>query len=127
MKKTLKMKNFQEIQKHVLELENKGELSDGNHTFNQLYEFRKVYNAALFNEFARQNKYDVHKSKKYFTGELCYEGDWFIVIAILPTGQISNHYEIKNWDLFKIPETETVKYPFDGHTSVDVIDRLSRL
>lgn len=27
------------------------ELSDGYHTFDELYEFRKMYNAALFNEW----------------------------------------------------------------------------
>ena len=29
------------------------EVSDGYHTMDELYEFRKVYNAALFNEWAR--------------------------------------------------------------------------
>ncbi len=33
----------------------KGSLSDGYHTFNELYEFRKMYNAALFNEWAKLN------------------------------------------------------------------------
>ena len=28
-----------------------GNTSDGYHTFNELYEFRKVFNAALFNEW----------------------------------------------------------------------------
>ena len=36
--------------------------SDGYHTFKELYEFRKVYNAVLFNEWAKQGKYNVHKS-----------------------------------------------------------------
>lgn len=31
-----------------------GEVSDGYHTFNELYEYRMLYNAALFNEFAKQ-------------------------------------------------------------------------
>jgi hypothetical protein len=29
-----------------------GKVSDGFHTFDELYEFRKIYNAALFNEGA---------------------------------------------------------------------------
>lgn len=114
----------------------KGKLSDGYHTFDELYEFRKIYNAALFNEWAKQvdrwiddtpyftPKYDVHKSWKHNDGELCFGGGWFIVVAVLPTGQISNHYEAKDWDLFKIPEVEKAKYPFDGHTSNDVLQRL---
>lgn len=106
-------------------------ISDGYHTFEELYEFRKVYNAALFNEWARQNNqytdlpiHDVHKSWKHNDGELCFGGGWFIVVAVLPTGQISNNYEAKDWDLFKVPEVEKAKYPFDGHTSNDVLTRL---
>lgn len=104
----------------------KQSISDGYHTFEELYEFRKVYNAVLFNEWAKYDipYYDVHKSWKHNDGELCFGGGWFIVIAVLPTGQISNHYEAKDWDLFKIPEVETAKYEFDGHTSKDVIKRL---
>lgn len=106
--------------------EDRGNYSDGFHTFNELYEFRKVYNAALFNEWGRFDipQYDVHKSLRHYDGELCFGGGWFIVVAVLPTGQISNHYELKDWDLFKIPSVERAKYPFDGHTGKDVMDRL---
>jgi len=102
-------------------------ISDGYHTFGELYEFRKVFNAALFNEWQKQGKYDVHKSRKHHDGELCFGGGWFIVVAVLPTGQISNHYEEKDWDLFKIDEFETAMFPFDGHTSQDVLTRLCAL
>ena len=133
----------------------RGNYSDGYHTFNELYEFRKTYNAALFNEWARdyfksmepykdvplsklhpeiqvflknnKPKYDVHKSWKHNDGELCFGGGWFIVVAVLPTGQISNHYKAKDWDLFKIPALEKAKYEFDGHTPSDVVARLNAL
>ena len=118
-----------------------GELSDGYHTFNELYEFRKVYNAALFNEWAENletssdfgqalfnvPKYNVHKSWRHSDGELCFGGGWFIVSAMLPTGLISNHYKAEDWDLFKIPEVEKALYEFDGHTSEDVLNRLKKL
>lgn len=104
-----------------------GETSDGYHTFNELYEFRMVYNAVLFNEWANANKYNVHKSWCHYDGEKCFGGGWFVVIAVLPTGQITNHYEAKFWDLFKIPFTEKVLVEFDGHTSKDVVDRLLNL
>ena len=103
------------------------DLSDGYHTFNELYEFRKLYNAALFNEWAAKGKYDVHKSLKHYDGEDCFGGGWFIVVAILPTGQITNHYKLKDWNLFKVPEIEKAKYPFDGHTPQDVLKRLSEI
>lgn len=124
-----------------------GEISDGYHTFNELYEFRKMYNAALFNELANPNtvryhldkkefagvgsiqgnKYQVHKSWKHNDGELCFGGDWFIVSAMLPGGQISNHYKAEDWDLFQIPEEEKALFKFDGHTGKDVLERLKNL
>ena len=86
-----------------------GEISDGYHTFNDLYEFRKLYNALLFNEWAKNKTIEVYKSKRHFDGEECFDGGWFIVVAMLPTGQISNHYKLEDWDLFKIPEYEKSK------------------
>ena len=113
--------------------------SDGYHTFKTLYAIRKAYNVALFNEWGSQMvkekklggaivksvKYHVHKSRRHHDGEYPFGKDnWFIVCAMLPTGQISNHYPIEDWDLFQIPETEKALFPFDGHTTEDVIERL---
>ncbi|WP_205155537.1 WDGH domain-containing protein, partial [Faecalicatena contorta] len=75
-----------------------GNLSDGYHTFDELYEFRKLYNAALFNQWAKLGVKNVHKSKKHSDGELCFGGGWFIVVAYPNDKQISNHYEMKDWD-----------------------------
>lgn len=105
-------------------------VSDGYHTFEELYEFRKVYNAALFNEWGKSEilrDYYVHKSWRHHDGELCFGGGWFIVVAKLPTGQISNHYEAKDWSLFNIPEEEKALFEFDGHTPQDVLARLKAL
>jgi hypothetical protein len=101
--------------------------SDGYHTFKTLYEIRKAYNVALFNEWGKYNipSYNVHKSRRHHDGLYPFGNEnWFIVCAELPTGQISNHYTMDNWDLFKIPETEKALFPFDGHTTEDVIQRL---
>jgi hypothetical protein len=137
MKKVLKYNKFNEanspdfdsIQKLIDQTpdEQRGNYSDGYHTFNELYEFRKMYNAALFNEWFKQGLYEVHKSKKHFDGEDCFGGGWFIVVAILPSGQISNHYELKDWDLFKCEEVQKAKYEFDGHTGKDVLKRLKEI
>jgi hypothetical protein len=100
-----------------------GELSDGFHTFNELYKFRMAYNAALFNEWAKGGLYGVHKSWRHDDGQRCFDGGWFIVMADLPSGQISNHYQARYWDLFQIPEKPRASF-FDGHTAQDVYDRL---
>jgi len=99
-----------------------GEVSDGYHTFNELYYYRMLYNAAFFNLLPKEW---VHKSKRHHTGEECFGGGWFIVMANLPTGQISNHYELKDWDLFQVPEKEFAD-EWDGHTPQEAAERLHR-
>lgn len=98
--------------------------SDGYHTFAELYEFRKMYNAALFNELARQGKYDIHKSWLHHDGEPPFgKHDMFIVVAQLPTGQISNHYKGRDWDLFECEQRKRAA-EWDGHTPEDVTKRI---
>jgi hypothetical protein len=99
-----------------------GEVSDGYHTFNELYYYRMLYNAAFFNLLPKEL---VHKSKRHHTGEECFGGGWFIVMANLPTGQISNHYELKDWDLFQVPEKEFAD-EWDGHTPQEASERLHK-
>jgi hypothetical protein len=107
-------------------MEDKGNISDGYHTFNELYEYRMLYNASMFNELAKQGLYDVHKSKRHSDGTIPFgDENWFIVQAELPTGQISNHYEMKDWDLFNVPEKEKAN-SYDGHTPQDVAKRLRK-
>jgi len=93
-----------------------------------------LYNAAFFNQLAFfddwddgfwESEYDVHKSKRHSDGEECFGGGWFIVMAELPTGQISNHYEMKYWDYFKVPEKEKAN-KWDGHTPQEAAERLKR-
>lgn len=97
--------------------------SDGFHTFDELYRFRMLYNAALFNAWAEQRKHQVYKSHLHSDGEKPFGGGWFIVGAQLPTGQISNHYEDQYWDLFVVPEVARGAV-WDGHTAQMVADRL---
>lgn len=113
----------EDIQKSITSLQQEqdmGEVSDGYHTFNELYYYRMLYNAAFFNLLP---KGWVHKSKRHHTGEECFGVGWFIVMANLPTGQISNHYELKDWGLFKVPEKEFAD-EWDGHTPQDAAKRL---
>lgn len=59
--------------------------------------------------------------------QLAYENfqdyGWFIVMADLPTGQVSNHYRIEEWNLFKVPIKDKADI-WDGHTSVEAANRL---
>ena len=41
-------------------------------TFDELYHYRILYNAAFFNSLG--GKYEVHKSYRHANGELCFGG-----------------------------------------------------
>lgn len=108
-----------------------GDVSDGYHTFNELYEFRKLYHAAFVNELEEIeqsfNRTRSVKSWRHSDGEEAFGGGWFIVVTILPgVGQISNHYEAADWDLFRVPEVHVPRgeFAYDGHTPADVLERL---
>jgi len=99
----------------------RGKISDGYHTFDELYEHRH----ALFITLA--NKYiDAWKSRKHNDGSE-YEG-WFIAgIGLLEGHQVSYHLPDRLWDKLQIEAYETAPVAGDGHTSHDVIERLYNL
>ena len=90
-------------------------ISDGYHTFGDLYDQRLYLSAALFNTWS-----DIcWKSKLHSDGEKPFGGDWFIVGCDTPDGQFTYHYRLEYWDLFKVPELERAP-KWDGHTSRNV-------
>ena len=123
--------NFYDIVDLLNELSDENEdLKDEHHTMQELYDFRLMYNALLFNEWNKnRDDIEVYKSKRHDDNNIPFDDeDWFIVVAILPNGkQITNHYHIDYWDYFHIKEYPKVKDKFDGHTSGDVLDRLKEL
>ena len=97
-----------------------GDLSDGFHTFNQLYYQRMM----LFAVIVRQNKDKAWKSFRHEDGELCFGGGWFIVGVDTPEGSYTYHYEAKYFDLFDCDILDYGKH-WDGHTEKDVTRLLS--
>jgi hypothetical protein len=98
---------------------NVGEVSDGFHTFNELYDHRQI----LFAQLMNSNKELSWKSRKHSDGEM-FEGDWFIAGMNLPTGDITYHLEGRFWHSCQVKEL-TYAPKWDGHTSKDVVKRLS--
>ena len=97
-----------------------GDLSDGYHTFNELYYQRLILFAAL----VKQNKERSWKSFKHEDGEYCFGGGWFIVGIDTPEGSYTYHYESKYYFLFDCEELECSKH-WDGHIDKDVVRLLS--
>lgn len=96
------------------------DLSDGFHTFRQLYYQRMI----LFVAIVRQNKDKAWKSLRHEDGELCFGGGWFIVGIDTPEGSYTYHYENSYFGLFDCEELGRGKH-WDGHTEKDVTRLLS--
>jgi hypothetical protein len=98
-----------------------GNLSDGYHTFNELYHHRAI----LFSVICNMMPDKAWKSKLHNTGDM-FDG-MFIVGIETPNGQATYHYDIyPYWDMFKVKELE--KAPkWDGHTAQEAIERISKL
>lgn len=93
--------------------------SDGYHSFEELYEYRMLYNAMAANLMPHISS----KSWRHSDGEYCFGGGWFVVTMNLPVGQVTNHYQEQYWDLFQIQHLELAP-PWDGHTPKQAADRL---
>ena len=97
-----------------------GDLSDGFHTFNQLYYQRMM----LFATIVKQNRDRAWKSLRHEDGELCFGGGWFIVGVDTPEWSYTYHYEDNYYSLFDCVELKRSKH-WDGHTEKDVTRLLS--
>lgn len=106
----------------VAKVDDIGEVSDGFHTFNSLYEQRMILFAALVKAYKDKS----WKSYRHEDGEYCFGGGWFIVGIDTPEGSYTYHYENKYWDMFDCTDLPRAKH-WDGHTEADAEVRLMSL
>lgn len=95
-----------------------GQISDGYHTFDELYYHRMV----LFAVICNQNRKRAWKSRKHADGSMY--ADYFIVGVETGEGHFTYHYHTKYWDMFAVKELDFAP-EWDGHKSEDVTRLLS--
>jgi hypothetical protein len=102
------------------------EVSDGYHTFGELYDHRRALTAVLAASAGSMG--DAWRSKAHHPDDdPMFEGGYFIVGIVLPTGTITYHYKLKHWDDFAaVPELEHAP-KWDGATPDDTVTRLLEL
>lgn len=94
------------------------DISDGYHTFAELYEHR----ISLFVALMKSHR-DISWAAKEHADGSGFEG-WFIAGMDLPTGAITYHLPNEWWsELDDIPLLERAPV-WDGHSSSDVVNRL---
>ena len=98
-----------------------GSVSDGYHTFNELYHHRAV----LFSVICNNRPELAWKSLKHDTGDMF--PDMFIVGIETPGGQATYHYDIDPcWEMFQVKELPNAP-KWDGHTPTEAIRRIGLL
>lgn len=108
-------------------VENVGQVSDGYHTFDELYEHR----ITLFIALCRcvdvyVDDLIVWRSLQHSDGS-SFEG-WFILgIGVAKGFQVTYHLPIAKWDETSFAEVYDKAPEWDGHTSADVLERLKRI
>lgn len=110
------------------------EVSDGYHTFTELYSHRHALFIALCKIYDNyitplNTRVKCWKSKYHADGSM-YEGYFILGMSIreldTSTSYISYHIPLSLWDKINVLELP-VAPPYDGYTSNDVIERLYKL
>lgn len=102
------------INQEIEKIEDKSLISDGSHTFDELYYHRMI----LFSVICNQNKECAWKSWKHDDGTMF--KDYFIVGVTTGAGDYSYHYHKDYWDFFNVKELEFAP-KWDGHKPEDII------
>ena len=119
-----------------------GSISDGYHTFNELYDHRITLFIALCLMTVRYGEDQesepsptgdylvpcVWRSKCHSDGELCFGSGWFVLgIGKAKGEQITYHIPIERWEETNFAQTLERAPEWDGHTPADVLERLKKL
>lgn len=102
------------------------EITDGHHTFGELYDHRRALTAVLAGAAASAG--DSWRSKAHHPDDdLMFEGGYFIVGIELPTGTITYHYKLSHWgDFPSVPVLEHAP-KWDGASPADTVSRCLEL
>lgn len=103
-------------------------VSDGYHTFDELYDHRITLWITLC-KYLKEKGAPIYRSKKHSDGNLCFGTDTQFILGLDEEKgkQISYHIPIERWDETEFAETLEKAPEWDGHTSSDVLERLKKL
>ena len=107
-------------------------ISDGYHTFGELYQHRIELFIALCRELVKNPEYqsgqksEIWRSTKHSDGSIW--DNWFIMGIGKENGeQITYHLPMEYWKKTSFAQTLELAPTFDGHTSDDVLLRISKI
>jgi hypothetical protein len=102
------------------------QVSDGYHTFDELYEHRVTLYIALCKMYMRTTGFKPWRSKLHSDGSSI--DGWFVLgLMDEPGKQITYHIPDSKWEQTAFADTLEKAPEWDGHTSDDVLERLANL
>jgi hypothetical protein len=110
----------------------KSQVSDGFHTFSELYNHRNILFIALcrkihtwgLDKITDDENIGIWKTRFDFENKYCGDG-WFIMgIGTKKGEQVSYHLSYELWDKCSFAKTMEKVPAFDGHDSKEVLSRL---
>jgi hypothetical protein len=102
-------------------------ISDGYHTFDELYDHRITLYIALCKELAKNPLTDNTWRSQLHADGSNYDG-WFILGIFKEKGnQITYHIPNERWEETNFAKTLDKAPEFDGHTPADVLERIKSL
>lgn len=111
--KNCKRVNDTKLNKYIMYAKSIGDISDGYHTFDELYYHRMCMFAVICNLFPDK----AWKSWKHHDNTM-YD-DYFIVGITTNQGDYSYHYHKSEWDKFNVKELDRAP-EWDGHKPEDI-------
>lgn len=112
--------NFNNLDYKISKVDSIQKMSDGYHTFEELYHHRMM----LFSVICNTYKDKAWKSWKHNDNTM-YD-DYFIAGIDTEEGQYTYHYHKDNWDMFNVKELEYAP-EWDGHKPSDITRLLNLL
>lgn len=104
-------------------------ISDGYHTFGELYEHRITLFIALC-RIINSPEYYINKEKKgaYSVWRVDGKNGWFCMgLGLIKGCQVTYHLPMSKWEECHFAAELEVIPLYDGHTSADVLERLKSL
>lgn len=115
-----------------------GKISDGYHTFDELYDHRITLFIALCRTIQKhfdqetEDDEEAQKDRPVWRSKLHSDGSsfdgWFVLgVYANPSEQITYHLPLSRWVETEFADTLEKAPEFDGHTPQDVLERLKNL
>jgi hypothetical protein len=125
--------NIQQINEEIKKLPDTNGVSDGYHSFGELYDHRITLYIALCEMMQQVDWWEWGKDMPVIWRAMLhhdgtkYDG-WFILgIGDKPGEQISYHLPIERWSETDFATTMVRAPKWDGHTPADVLERIKHL